>query len=145
MIKGGGWVSLTQYNKSYPTFVPNFKMLGKVVTQISLPRIFQCVTLEWEMEKRKNGKRRQKLMSASWFSFPQYTWPLWRCIQTTASARRGMNTRGRYHFLMYKNNLSMTIIKGKINGPWHIGHWPTYILRGLSLCHTDPLSRIQHK
>ena len=25
--------------------------------------------------KRKNGKRRQKQISASWFSFPQYTWP----------------------------------------------------------------------
>ena len=33
------------------------------------------------MEKRKNGKRRQKLISASSFSFPQYTWPLSRCIQ----------------------------------------------------------------
>ena len=33
------------------------------------------------MKKRKNGKRRQKLITASWFSFPQYTWPLSRCIQ----------------------------------------------------------------
>ena len=33
------------------------------------------------MEKKKNGKRRQKIISASWFSFPQYTWPLLRCIQ----------------------------------------------------------------
>ena len=33
------------------------------------------------MEKRKNGKRRIKLISASWFSAPQYTWPLSRCIQ----------------------------------------------------------------
>ena len=33
------------------------------------------------MEKRKNGKRRQKLISASWFSFPYYTWPLSKCIQ----------------------------------------------------------------
>ena len=33
------------------------------------------------MEKRKNGKRRQKLITASWFSFPQYTCPLSRCIQ----------------------------------------------------------------
>ena len=30
--------------------------------------------------KRNNGKR-QKLISASWFSFSQYTWPLSRCIQ----------------------------------------------------------------
>ena len=33
------------------------------------------------MEKRKNEKTRQKLISASSFSFPQYTWPLSRCIQ----------------------------------------------------------------
>ena len=46
------------------------------MAQISL-----CITLEWEMEKSKNGKRRQKLISASWFSFPQHTWPLSRCIQ----------------------------------------------------------------
>ena len=29
----------------------------------------------------RDGKRRQKLISASWFSCPQYTWPLSRCIQ----------------------------------------------------------------
>ena len=28
-----------------------------------------------------NGKRRQNLTKASWFSFPQYTWLLSRCIQ----------------------------------------------------------------
>ena len=33
------------------------------------------------MEKRKNGKRRQKLITKSWFSFSQHTWPLSRCIQ----------------------------------------------------------------
>ena len=38
----------------------------------------------------------------------------------------------------------MTMIKGKIQGPWNKGHWPTYILRGQSLCHTDPLSQVQH-
>ena len=38
---------------------------------------------------------------------------------------------------MYDND------KGKINGLWNIGHWPTYILRGQSLCHTDPLSQVQ--
>ena len=31
--------------------------------------------------KKENGKRRQKLISASWFSFPQYTWPCSRFIQ----------------------------------------------------------------
>ena len=33
------------------------------------------------MKKMKNGKRRQKLITASWFSFPQYIWPLSRSIQ----------------------------------------------------------------
>ena len=32
-------------------------------------------------ERWKNGKRRQKLITESWFSFPQYTWPLSRRIQ----------------------------------------------------------------
>ena len=51
---------------------------------------------------------------------------------TRASARRGMNTPGRCHFLMYENNLGLTMIYGKINGPWNIGHWPTYSLQGRS-------------
>ena len=33
------------------------------------------------MEKSKNGKRRQKLITESLFSFPQNIWPLSRCIQ----------------------------------------------------------------
>ena len=33
------------------------------------------------MEERKNGKRRQKLITESWFSIPQHTWLLSRCIQ----------------------------------------------------------------
>ena len=33
------------------------------------------------MEKRKSGKRRQKLITESWFSFSQYTWPLSNSIQ----------------------------------------------------------------
>ena len=33
------------------------------------------------MENRKTGERRQKLITDSRFSFPQYTWPLSRCIQ----------------------------------------------------------------
>ena len=35
------------------------------------------------MEKRKNRKRRQKLITESWFSFSQYIWPLSRCIQNS--------------------------------------------------------------
>ena len=31
--------------------------------------------------KQKNVKRRQKLITESWFSFSQYTWPLSRCTQ----------------------------------------------------------------
>ena len=34
------------------------------------------------MEKSKHGKRRQYLISAFWFSFPQYIWPLSKCIQS---------------------------------------------------------------
>ena len=81
IIRAACWFSFTQYNKSYPTFVPNFKILGTVVPEKFLTQISQCITLEWEMKKRKNGKRRQKLITASWFSFLQYTWPLSRCIQ----------------------------------------------------------------
>ena len=33
------------------------------------------------MEKIKMEKEGKKLISASWFSFPQYTWPLSRCIK----------------------------------------------------------------
>ena len=51
--------------------IPN--ILDKVVPEKSLTQIFLCITLEWEMEKSKYGKRRQKWISASWFSFPQYT------------------------------------------------------------------------
>ena len=29
----------------------------------------------------RDGKRRQNLIIESWFYFPQYTWPLPRCIQ----------------------------------------------------------------
>ena len=44
---------------------------------------FPIYVLHWSerWRKKKNGKRRQKLISASWFSFPQHTWPLSRCIQ----------------------------------------------------------------
>ena len=73
--------SFTHYNKSYPTLILNFKILGIVVPEKSLTQTSLCITLEWQMEKRKNGKRRQKLLTESCFFFPQYTWPLSRCIQ----------------------------------------------------------------
>ena len=75
------WFSFKQCNKSYPTFVPNYKILGTVVLEKSLTQISLCITLEWETEKKKKWKRRQKLITESWFSFPQYTWHLLRCIQ----------------------------------------------------------------
>ena len=40
------------YNKSYPMFLPNFKILGAVVLEKSLTQISLCIALEWEMEKR---------------------------------------------------------------------------------------------
>ena len=40
----------TQYNKSYLTFVSNFKILGTVVPEKALTEIC-LITLEWEMEK----------------------------------------------------------------------------------------------
>ena len=33
------------------------------------------------MKKMNTGKRRQKLITESWLSFPHYTWHLSRCIQ----------------------------------------------------------------
>ena len=59
--KGSYWFSFTQYNKSYPTFVPNFKILRAKVPEKSLTQISLCITLEWEMEKRKNGKKIVKI------------------------------------------------------------------------------------
>ena len=50
----------TQYNLSYLMFVPNFKILGQVVLEKSLTKISIFITLESEIEKRKNRKRRQK-------------------------------------------------------------------------------------
>ena len=38
--------SFTQYNKSYPTFVQNFKILSAVVPEKSLTQISLCITLE---------------------------------------------------------------------------------------------------
>ena len=37
--------SLTQYNKAYPPFVPNFKILGTVVPEKSLTQTSLCITL----------------------------------------------------------------------------------------------------
>ena len=72
------WFSFSQYTwpLSRCTLVPNFKILGAVVPEkyfdTNFPMYYNGV---------RDGKRRQKLISASWFSFPQYTLPLSRCIQ----------------------------------------------------------------
>ena len=42
--------------KSYPTFVPNFKILGTVVPEKPLTQISLCITLEWQMEKDSKNK-----------------------------------------------------------------------------------------
>ena len=67
------------------------QVISKICTKFQNPRhsssweIFDTnfpmyyIGVRWK--KRKNGKRRQKLITASWFSFPQYTWPLSGCIQ----------------------------------------------------------------
>ena len=53
---------------------------------------------------------------------------------TRASAWRGTNTPGQCHSLMYTNNLSITMIKGKINGLWNITD--PHIFKEVNLCVT---------
>ena len=48
-------------------FVPNFEILGAVVPEQTLRPISLCITLEWEMEKRKKVKRSQKKFQHSGF------------------------------------------------------------------------------
>ena len=63
-----------------PNVVPNFKILCTVVPEKSFDTNFPMY-----YTGVRDGKQRQKLTSASWFSFPLYTcictWPLSRCIQ----------------------------------------------------------------
>ena len=42
---------------------------------------FPMYYIEVREGKKGKWKKRQKLITASWFSFPQYTWPFSRCIQ----------------------------------------------------------------
>ena len=46
MINSRRLVLYTHYNKSYPTFVPNVKILGAIVTEKFLTQISLCTTLE---------------------------------------------------------------------------------------------------
>ena len=62
MISRRRLILFTQYNKSYPTSVPNFKILGAVVPEKSLTQISLCITLEWETEKwKKKAKSNHNL------------------------------------------------------------------------------------
>ena len=64
-------------------------------------------------------------------------------VTIRANVQRGTNTPGRGHYLTNWKNQQLAIkIKGKITGPWNIGHWLAYTLWSQSLCHTDPLSQI---
>ena len=80
MIRAGCRFSFTYHNKSFPTYAAYFKLLGAVVSEKSLTYPL-CI-----IERSKNGKRRQKLISASWISFLQYTWPFSRCVQNLKTA-----------------------------------------------------------
>ena len=50
------------HNKSYPTFLPNFKILGAVVPEKSLTQMSLCITLEgWKKGKmEKDGKNKSQ-------------------------------------------------------------------------------------
>ena len=76
----------TIYNKSYPTFVLTFEILDAVVPEKSLTTISLCITLQWEMEKKKTGKSRQNKSQS--LGFPSHNkhghsqdvskiWALW--------------------------------------------------------------------
>ena len=62
-----GMICMRMWNLSYTNtsrqpnlLVPNFKTLGAADPEKSLTQISLCITLEWEMVKRKKVKRRQK-------------------------------------------------------------------------------------
>ena len=57
----------TAVNEAYFALFPMGAHVTGMTPEKSLTQISLCITLEWEMEKSKNGKRRQKLISASWF------------------------------------------------------------------------------
>ena len=61
MTRSSTLILFTQYNKSYPTFVPNFKILGAAVPEKSLTQIFLCIILEREIEKNENWKKKAKI------------------------------------------------------------------------------------
>ena len=54
---GGGWFSLTQYNLSYTTFEPNFKILAKVVPKKSLTEILLERKKKWT--NKENDKQEE--------------------------------------------------------------------------------------
>ena len=78
----------------------------------------------------------------------------WRGSNSLTSIRQDHWSMKYRSHIFYEANLCVTLIHypkfkipssnspSKITRPWNIGHWPTYILSGQSLCHTDPLSQI---
>ena len=74
-----------QFDQDWPTGFRDIQIwkCGRWRTD-DRPLVYYKLTL-WAFSsgelKKKNGKRRQKLITESWFSFPQYTCPLSRCIQ----------------------------------------------------------------
>ena len=63
--------SLLYSTTSHTQHLYHFKILGTAVPE-NFPMYYIGV---------RDGKRRQTLITASWFSIPQYTWPLTRYIQ----------------------------------------------------------------
>ena len=59
---------IKQQNLWFRTLVPNYKILCTIVPEKYLSQISLCITMEWEMEKRRQNK--------SVLFVPQYTWPL---------------------------------------------------------------------
>ena len=80
------------------------------------------------------------LQSAMWFRGED----IWKCWHTYIHTYIRMTQAHLYYKLTYEAEGSGELIKVEISGPWNIGHWPTYILQGRSLFHTDPLSQVQH-
>ena len=61
MIRAAGWFSFTQYNKSYPTFVPNFKIIGAVVPEKSFDTNFPMYYIGVRDGKKEKWKEKAKI------------------------------------------------------------------------------------
>ena len=59
-----------------PLCIPNFKILGVVFPEKTLTQIALCITLDWELEKRKKVKRRQNKVQHRGLFYTTYFYPL---------------------------------------------------------------------